>query len=879
MATRRPDPRAATPAKGWSAPSNHRAKGAPRDPGWRTTLELCAALIALFGTVYITGVVVTWVRAAAARLPGDVVVSALGDRQLFGAGLRSTALTAAAFAALSVLAYLTSTFRWSVNGQDWHDIVNKHGVGNARADPAAAVERDRRIAAAARRKSARRLPALEQLAGVAGKHALTKPVAGYAEKRAVEHRQVLHSPAPRPKPLAPAPLGDGAVRIVAGFNLLVLAVLISLGLARGLEAILPSAWWSSLGSYAFLGAWLMFFLATHQLLIRANPLRFGPRVHGLPWVVIAVGALLASAPIGVLVLTGVAVSTLGRAIARIQPPHSAADAVRSPLLWILLAIVTLLALAYNAMPPVSFPGVTVSGVTVSGAAGTISGGYLNRTASGVYVVTCSSLADATSADERIRLLPAGDVHTVTLGGPSASLDSGDRPSLLTLGLGALGLNGAVHPLFTANLRPQRGTCGGANPPTLTGAVEDPSLGRGVIVATGTPSAQAHDGELPMEQTSPAPIAQLARRYQPTLLVTAADRFWPVSVNALLADRGPHDGPTCLMRLNVKPLCGTDLLAQDLSGAAARSTDYLQFPVRITHDPDGIGQFTAFQNGQYMHPGPLHAWLSDPGRLDPWYTAQIYFYWGRPVTFAAFPTARAQAPDPNARETFVPLEYWFYYPYNYFPLLATSDLMNAAPLAADQLNVDLHQGDWEHIDVLLDSRTLAPKWLYMARHSGEGQFIQWGSPSLALDGSHPLVQAAFGGHPTYEPGCGAQVRSQPGSVLVDWLVCGSGRFAFRATDTPLVDIASAPWACWPGHFGAAGTPQEQQSVGKSESLLDQARNQVFVAGPQAPVRQAENSGTCAGGPKGPEEAALTRYFISRARATGQAVVRRGGRLTR
>ncbi|MDQ6949621.1 MAG: hypothetical protein M3256_26080 [Actinomycetota bacterium] len=150
---------------------------------------------------------------------------------------------------------------------------------------------------------------------------------------------------------------------------------------------------------------------------------------------------------------------------------------------------------------------------------------------------------------------------------------------------------------------------------------------------------------------------------------------------------------------------------------------------------------------------------------------------------------------------------------------------------------------------------------MARHSNEGRFIPWASPTLALDRGHPLVQAALGGHPTYEPGCGAQVRHQPGYVLVDWLVCGSGRFAFQAASTPLVDIAATPWACWPGHFGAAGTRDEIRTVGKPESVLDQATGQLFVAGPQAPARQAENGSLCRLGPKAVEQAALARYFPS------------------
>ncbi|MDQ6748166.1 MAG: hypothetical protein M3010_08710 [Candidatus Dormibacteraeota bacterium] len=277
------------------------------------------------------------------------------------------------------------------------------------------------------------------------------------------------------------------------------------------------------------------------------------------------------------------VSTVGRKIARWQLPRSLTDTLRSPLPWVLLAIVTLLSLAHQAMPPVSFAGVTVS--TPSGA---ISGGYLNRSSSGVYLVTCTALADASSIDERVRLVNGADVTAVAVGGPAVSLDSGRRASLISLALRALGVDGAVRPLFNADLRPQRGTCGGADPRRLNAAREDPALGSGVIVEPpGTAMPQSHDGEAPIQQDKKlGPISALARRYQPTLLTTAADRFWPVSVNALLADRGPHGGPTCLMQHRAPPVCGAQLTVQNLAGPGSMASDYLQFPVRLVNDPRG-----------------------------------------------------------------------------------------------------------------------------------------------------------------------------------------------------------------------------------------------------------------------------------------------------
>jgi len=104
---------------------------------------------------------------------------------------------------------------------------------------------------------------------------------------------------------------------------------------------------------------------------------------------------------------------------------------------------------------------------------------------------------------------------------------------------------------------------------------------------------------------------------------------------------------------------------------------------------------------------------------------------------------------------------------------------------------------------------------------------------------------------------------------DWLVCGPGRFAFRASTTPLVDIARTPWACWKGHFGVV-TPKTIRAASRESSIARAIEKYVLVAGPRSPLWQAENghleaddeehepnrkpdSGPCvsSGGPEGPE----------------------------
>jgi hypothetical protein len=592
-----------------------------------------------------------------------------------------------------------------------------------------------------------------------------------------------------------------------------------------------------------------------------GPLRGGRVLHGVVWSVVVVLALLSVAPVGLLLLTWVAVATGGRAYGTGRHrAQSLMDFLLSPAPWILLLIYALVGISYVSLPPIGFPQTTVATTAASEV-----GGWVARTGDGVTIASCTPLADATSVDERLVEFAPSSVRSVSSGTQSYDFDSGARPNLPTLALHLFGINAGVPTVFRPQLRARTATCQGSPGPAPSIGYQDPALGAGVIAGPAPAGGRAHDGEAPMQDTSPQ-IAALARRLQPTLLTTVADPFWPVSVNALLHDVGGNGGHTCLH--HVPAACFvTAPSPQDLTGSGSSPYWFLQFPATPALGQRPASQLDALLRGQQLgRPIPsVRQWLADPGRLDPWYTAEIYFFYAGAASALHFPVH-----PPATLAGLDALEYWFFYPYNYYPTVATPDLMNAAPVAGDVINTDLHQGDWEHIDVLIDHRTRRPVWLYLARHSDEGQWYPWGDPAVPLQDGHPVVQAALGGHPTYDPHCGARPRFAHGlgGVVSDWVVCGSGRFAFRAATTPLVDIARTPWACWQGHFGVA-RPSEV-STAKPESSIELTIDQnVLVAGPRGPLWNGENGhltadgppardyGFCAGGadPLAPETAAL------------------------
>jgi hypothetical protein len=793
-------------------------------------VKLAGFSIALLGYVFLIGWIIIWVRLSAARLPVDASLPVIDDKVVFITGLRTVLLMAVVFGAMCVAAYLAHAWTWSARAPEWHAVVSS-GRARAAADPKLSA-----TDSSGSRLTARRLK-------------LTRPRLSALK---------LQGP---PPDLKPDPIGDRFVRVLAGFNVVVLGAALGLAGARIIQPLIdqidPGQWWALLAPWAVLSGvaiWIFTLI---------GPLRGRGWVHAVLWGCVIAVALVSSAPLGLLILTWAVIATLGRLFGRRHSrPRSKVEFVLSPMPWILLTIYALVGLAYYAVPPVSFSHSVVS--TTSGTSR--SGGYLGRTSSGVYLVSCTPLADATSTDEAVSLIPADDVRGVVTGGSEFNVDSGRPPSLPTLALHAFGINAGTPTWIHPELRATRATCAGSQLPPPSVGYQAPQLGVGVIAGSAPPGGRANDGEPPIEQTTPG-IAQLARHFQPTILVTVADRFWPVSVGALLADLGSDGKHTCLYRASQKdcPISGPTLT--DLQPQGSNPDDFLQYPPPL--DPDSTSQFNAFVRGQQgiqTAVPTLHSWLRDPGLLNVWNSAQVYFYYAGWAHPSRWPVPNRSIPDGRL----IALQYWFFYPYNYYPTATTSRLMNDAPLAADVVNTDLHQGDWEHITVLVDPKTETAQWVYMARHSHEGQYYPWNSPQLSFDEGHLVVEAAFGGHPSYDAHCGARLRfihPLDGSVS-DWVVCGSGRFAFRAATTPLVDIATAPWACWEGHFGVASSTEvghAKQSEGSIQRAIDA---NYYVAGPRSPLWQAENgrltadgaakdTGFCAnnGDPTAPERAAI------------------------
>ena len=638
-----------------------------------------------------------------------------------------------------------------------------------------------------------------------------------------DHREKWHETLGKPN--QPTEIGERGVRAIAGLNILALSVVLGLGIASVVGSTLPS----QVAIAVFLLAWLV----GGVLLARFGARALTGKVNWLIAIVVALGALFCEFPIAVLMVTLVAIALLGRAISRVKQPRSLAQAVRSPLPWAFGAVYAIVAFAFVATPPVTYPR-----AVVQTDAGDKVGGYLARSGDGIYLATCEPEPDGRSKTERLVLVRQDTVRSVTLGGVPYRFDSGDRPALLTVLLRPFGIELNPRIVLRVNLRPAEPVCDAVE---REGGGPDQGFGPGVFVDPHPerPRPPEAGDEATVAQTTPDALARLALKYQPTVLTSVADRFWPVTVSSVLAERGKDGARTCLVvddRCRKQPPALSDLTP------TGSDTDALDYPASLANDP--TQQFLSYTRGLGFDDDDASTWLSNPAKLNPWATGAVYFYYGGKVS--------ANKRYGPLADGLLGLQYWFFYPYNYYPTVIQQQLMLASPLGAIRYSSDLHEGDWEHVTVLLDPTTLKPKYLYQARHDTEGALTAWANSALAFDGEHPIVQAALGGHPTYDNRCVGRPRKLLKSQTSDWVVCAGGRYAFRATTTPLVDLARASWSCWPGHFGEA-TPEQRRLAALPESDPRRWQAKVIrVAGPQSPLMQAENAGACARGPLAAEK---------------------------
>ena len=295
-------------------------------------------------------------------------------------------------------------------------------------------------------------------------------------------------------------------------------------------------------------------------------------------------------------------------------------------------------------------------------------------------------------------------------------------------------------------------------------LEPPGKGRPAVAVPDRPPRSA-TGQDPCGPAAPpvtegiSPQRDLAARFQPRLLMSEDDLFWPVSLLTIfdLKKRGE-----VLCR---RPACVPVRSQADLPFRGG-VTEWLEYPGDET-------------NEHAQHRRMVEALDSD----DEFRTANQYFLRSKGTAGA------------------ISLQYWYFYVFNY------------QPLRGGVFEAGYHEGDFETVGVVL-SRDEQPRAVFMARHDKESQVYLWDEPVLRHDATHVDVYVARGSHASYNT-CTVQVRREvPGGLINDRPECKPEKtYAFEPGQVALWNLGRARWACWQGRFGHV------ESFGSKRGYID------------------------------------------------------------
>jgi hypothetical protein len=297
--------------------------------------------------------------------------------------------------------------------------------------------------------------------------------------------------------------------------------------------------------------------------------------------------------------------------------------------------------------------------------------------------------------------------------------------------------------------------------------------------TRTPASPTVDGDCSPGAGAIPPRAsedhELARRFQPQLVVDREDGFWPISALTMFELR--RDG---------HPGCRQVAARQCIPVSRAAELPWV----------GGTGEWIDYPAANTSRRAQREGMIRALHTSDPASTAREYFLVS------------------GGKDAPTSLQYWFYYLFNY------QRLGRGIPL-----NAGYHEGDFESVGLLLSRDSKRPVYVWTARHDKEGRPFAWSEPGLQRTGDHMTFFAARGSHATYEA-CGDKHRLEaPAGVINDRTSCEpEAQLTLRPQVTPLYDLSFAPWACWEGRFGNA-RPRRPKAV-----------RHYFASGPRSPLWQ-------------------------------------------
>jgi hypothetical protein len=207
---------------------------------------------------------------------------------------------------------------------------------------------------------------------------------------------------------------------------------------------------------------------------------------------------------------------------------------------------------------------------------------------------------------------------------------------------------------------------------------------GLAAATATAALGLASAAGGSGASSPPPLRTLLARHVPIVVLHSAERFRPVAVKGFLAD-------------------------SDLTRKTATGWEKVEGPL-----PSG---------GANLRLDQRYCRAIEGNSASPCYASSQAAHGSSPVVYGKAFRVKDR----------IDLQYWLWYPYNdYSPTVPAGDLWQ------------VHEGDWEAVSVILDSRGRP----LLAGYSQHGKGMRRAWSAVPKRGSRPLVYVARGSHANY-----------------------------------------------------------------------------------------------------------------------------------
>ena len=279
------------------------------------------------------------------------------------------------------------------------------------------------------------------------------------------------------------------------------------------------------------------------------------------------------------------------------------------------------------------------------------------------------------------------------------------------------------------------------------------------------------------EPSPARAARLARHYRPILRFDGRERWRPLDIAQLMAERTENGRPR--HRVCATGDRGRQISCEPIGGVSDLSDD--PSPDRVI-DFDGVRANGSDRSAPSLErcPGRQAEHLLD---CDGGPASAIYY----------------RVTEANGR-TYV--DYWWFLRFNRFDKGELGRLC-ARPVQRALFGCFDHEGDWEGVTAVSARRNPTRlAFLNLASHEGVYRYT---AAELALEGSRPRVYSARGSHASYPRRCARRCR-QPHQLLPETNTDGSAPWARNseracADGTCLIALPEGGFDAFGGRWGS------------------------------------------------------------------------------